>query len=1355
MGNIQKLNISLLKDQKNKFNNEKDSFYHSSYQIFNSSYLKNCSDFYVVSMKNNLEQLYSRIQNGYTNISKWLNEYCETYESLEDVLSQNRSAGSIINNNIRNYVSSKLSLLEDFDLHKGITRISVETSSSIGFNASTVIDEFADLYSDFQTKKEGITSKVNSGIEILQEKTGAVIHSAQSSITNGITDAANALDTKRKDLMDWWSNQAKPWIDSTANKIGETVKRTDATVTTFRVSLVEGVMHFGEAIVDLGAIVNSLSNTSGAMIADGVQSIYGKVTGNEWTSVTETMWDKTKTFVAEEHVTGWFDNLYQDTSYGQYLQENSYGFETTRSIGDGIGYIAGVTCLSIATFGVGGAAVAGTSTASSAAVTGGIAVTSSQTALIAGLAGVGKGTEKAWNDGASTTQGLAYGALNGVWEGTQYYLGSKIGTADGFGSKIASKILGTSSSNVTKQLVTSASRIMLDGIDGGVEGFVQPLLSMTYKEGSYKELFNENGGWSYVATNAVTGAGFSLLGELGDISRFIKDNNSKNIDVKIETNLKNADDLSNKINIVSEQSKIKVENNISEIEDQILMANYRSKKGMFATINLNSLDDISLDMLKKVEDTTDIKFNVDGKIYTCLQLQEYLSNTTLRNYAEKLNNVVTEMNLNLLDQLQTDDSIYNFYKNIDDINYINQLGFTSKQEAIDEIVKNADNIFQNGTGAQKVALCSNLDVLKKIVDNDEYQQFVVRNADLIYDQRLIGLYKELDSNSVINILNLPDIKRSIENMSLSNFEKMITNLNDNHLFEYDGIKNRLNNLSYDELNAVFNNCSSYLCEAMKYDLDIHSNSSFSKEILLKYFDKNNINNTFCNYDYFLRRLNGEEHFKEINSIIFENVDECFKKQTKNLNLNQVKEIVSQNENQYFSIKYVKDGVESFETMKLNNGNLLEKLRTNEFLSNITDIKYYKALNQDFVISMKDADEYALAKIRVAGKEKTVFAKKSFVNSSGNSIDMTSSILSIVKNIDDFELIDMKSISLSDISVPIDGTYKIKYDINGKNFEAYLSSKNKVLNWKDYVLKYEKVGAQNITYELSETKYKISEIYKNIFNEKELGFYGGDQSNYSNLLLKQLEGTDLTDLERIKVDSANCVVKKYFPNATDEEILKLSETYAHVGCNYMSMANATMSIMENFDAHLFKEKFGFDMYTIKDGVRYYNFEALAMDMFLNRYSGNTMDQVFLNAQGVSNHDFIDVYSNYFENKGINLEASSTSRPMDNYFLLKEDENVLDFALNHQNKNEIIITTGSSFDMQELFFKENNESLSDAALSNSHREGNILRNIGGHATTLTGFDMDGNYIVSSWGNKYLIPKDSASKLNLMSVKLSFKN
>lgn len=571
MGNIQKLNISLLKDQKNKFNNEKDSFYHSSYQIFNSSYLKNCSDFYVVSMKNNLEQLYSRIQNGYTNISKWLNEYCETYESLEDVLSQNRSAGSIINNNIRNYVSSKLSLLEDFDLHKGITRISVETSSSIGFNASTVIDEFADLYSDYQNRKSDITSKITSKLKILQEKTCTTVDNAKSSIVIGIENATNELNQKRKDLLNWWNTEAKPWIDSTVSEASNTLKKTGATVGTFATSLGEGVLHLEEAMFDLKSIVDTLKETPSTISMDILQSLYGKITGNDWTSVTQSMWDSTKADVSKEKVTSAFDFFYDNTSAGQTLKNNSYEFETTRSIGDGIGYIAGVTCLSIATFGVGGAAVAGTSTATGAAMTSGVTVTSSQTALLAGMAGVGKGTERAWNDGASTIQGLVYGSLNGVWEGTQYYIGSKIGAPDGFGSNIASKILGTSSSNISKQLVTSASRIMLDGVDGGIEGFVQPLLNMTYKNGSYKELFNENGGWNYVATNAVTGAGFSLLGELGDISKFINDNKKttiNDIDVNIENELKSIDDISNKIDVPSQNAEATVKKDISEIEEK-------------------------------------------------------------------------------------------------------------------------------------------------------------------------------------------------------------------------------------------------------------------------------------------------------------------------------------------------------------------------------------------------------------------------------------------------------------------------------------------------------------------------------------------------------------------------------------------------------------------------------------------------------------------------------------------------------------------------------------------------------------------------------------------------------------------
>ena len=76
----------------------------------------------------------------------------------------------------------------------------------------------------------------------------------------------------------------------------------------------------------------------------------------------------------------------------------------------------------------------------------------------------------------------------------------------------------------------------MDGDDGGIEGFIQPIINAVYKNGyndengnfvefsknenlfsRYSKLFNENGGLSGVVTNAVVGAGISALTELPDL----------------------------------------------------------------------------------------------------------------------------------------------------------------------------------------------------------------------------------------------------------------------------------------------------------------------------------------------------------------------------------------------------------------------------------------------------------------------------------------------------------------------------------------------------------------------------------------------------------------------------------------------------------------------------------------------------------------------------------------------------------------------------------------------------------------------------------------------------------------------
>ena len=62
-----------------------------------------------------------------------------------------------------------------------------------------------------------------------------------------------------------------------------------------------------------------------------------------------------------------------------------------------------------------------------------------------------------------------------------FFAGAKIGGSKLFGE--GGKFLTNLSANEIKtKAMNSAARVMLDGADGGVEGFIQPLLGGIYKK---------------------------------------------------------------------------------------------------------------------------------------------------------------------------------------------------------------------------------------------------------------------------------------------------------------------------------------------------------------------------------------------------------------------------------------------------------------------------------------------------------------------------------------------------------------------------------------------------------------------------------------------------------------------------------------------------------------------------------------------------------------------------------------------------------------------------------------------------------------------------------------------------------
>lgn len=427
----------------------------------------------------------------------------------------------------------------------GTEKTSMQEESYSQITIETLGDDFPNTtIESISTEKAQVINTDEGGFKSLQvetvkvdekdmEETGGIIGGIVSFFTELINEIEELVNSWRESISAWWNEEVAPLFKDISDKIGDFLIGTASTIVTGVISIYEGILSFGEAIFDTGVIVLTALASVGTGIFDLCQALYGSVTGEEWESVTKKMWDGTMGFVATEQVKSLFDDFYENTKIGQFLKENTnlFGiidFNTIRSIGSGIGYTTGVVALTVLTFGVGGAAISGSS----------ITVNATQLATTAGIAGFGRGTESAWKDGASLGEGFLFGGLNAVWEGFQFYIGGKIGGIGNAGNTF----LGYSTKGFENQFVNALVRITLDGLDGGLEGFVQPIMATVYKdgyttsEGEYVEftsdtnfferatkLFDSYGGWGNVATQAFIGSAMSMMGEGFDLRKHIKE----------------------------------------------------------------------------------------------------------------------------------------------------------------------------------------------------------------------------------------------------------------------------------------------------------------------------------------------------------------------------------------------------------------------------------------------------------------------------------------------------------------------------------------------------------------------------------------------------------------------------------------------------------------------------------------------------------------------------------------------------------------------------------------------------------------------------------------------------------------
>lgn len=397
---------------------------------------------------------------------------------------------------VHSVVSNISKLQDDFSsLSSSIKSATNQIVSARGFN-EYIGGLSSDSFSSYVTECGAAVGDLVTTIQ--QKEISILAFNKDSAAINAFLDTLDRKDYDRLDL-----SEIDSYI-SFGRKAGNFFKGLGADIATVGLGLVEGIMDFGETGADLVTL-------GGTLFASIFTKGYDLLTGSD---VTTQMWNETKAKVSEKKVENIFNNFYSDTEIGQSIKNNAYGFDAVRGVSKGLGYTAALIGTNILTGGL----------ASGLGVGASGSITAGQLATTAGVMGFSNGTEEAWADGATTEKGLLYGAATGAWEGAQWYLGAKINQYGGFGDQVAKGIFKGAYAGV-------GTRIAMDTVDSGLEGFVQPALTMIYKDyggdsfaENYSKAFEAAGGWANVGTQAAIGAFASAVGEYAGARRLLKAN---------------------------------------------------------------------------------------------------------------------------------------------------------------------------------------------------------------------------------------------------------------------------------------------------------------------------------------------------------------------------------------------------------------------------------------------------------------------------------------------------------------------------------------------------------------------------------------------------------------------------------------------------------------------------------------------------------------------------------------------------------------------------------------------------------------------------------------------------------------
>ena len=684
------------------------------------------TSFYYESYLKDLPNKFKQVEDKIKRVDTRISEAVEEAEMIEK--------------NIQN---------QTYSLTSQASQINVaQTGSQQGTATQTVTATPAVTEKTFEEEVEAILKStgaaIKDGVKSLLDKLKSLFSDAKEEFDNllqqikdflrDIANMARETAAKVAEAVSNWAQSAWCWISSVAAPaIWDVLKKTGSLIAVIFQSIVQAIFSLGEVILDLGVIAGAGILSVGTSVYDGVQAIYGSITGNEWTSSTKAMWGEIRNFVATTYVNDAFDSL-NNTSYGKWLNDNSFGSwaRTDGMLSDitkGITYTVGVIAISVATFGTATPLVLGGT---------------------AGSLAVAKYTEEAWNnnkltivtengncdvpfdndeivklkngekvikeikvidengnevtqkiefvknddgtysaiqngqslsaiiDETGTLEGLSYGIVNGVWEFGQWYVGGKIGGAT-FGKAFGS--LG----NIGQKAITSFGRIGLDSITGALEVPFRSILDTLYDDMTLKEAWDKNGAFNGLISQFMIAGITSLGGEAFDIGK-----------IKFKANKNNVSfsDMLGKTSLEDEIAKesLKYQKMCDKAPDNV-------KQALFSG-DISKLSKTEVDIYNNIIDEyNNIIYSQTrlGILNGDLQADEILQNLKLKIDTPKINlDDLNYKNTNLItSKLHYLESNLNKYR-YTNTNFIEGLNDSIKQNGLYHFTTSVDDILQSG-----------------------------------------------------------------------------------------------------------------------------------------------------------------------------------------------------------------------------------------------------------------------------------------------------------------------------------------------------------------------------------------------------------------------------------------------------------------------------------------------------------------------------------------------------------------------------------------------------------------------------------------------------------------------------------